>query len=216
MSFFRLIDKGKGPVRLFVGGVHGKEGLSTIHVLKKIQSSDVENGKLIIYNCNESKYISTLNKRYYHTPMGKEILRLIKLYKPEMYVEPHCYRPQSYHNLTDAHRKDIVGVPPLIELEKGVLIGSVSPFLRTKLFKREDVCLTLEMPCIHKEDGCLDLEDPCLYPDQSMEIYLRILKLIAKSNNRDQIEDKVRQKYPEQVKTAIKYAQEFFGEYPPF
>jgi hypothetical protein len=216
MSFFHLIDKGKGPVRLFVGGVHGKEGLSTIHALKQLKSSDVKNGKLIIYNCDESKYISTLNKDYYHTAMGREILKLIQYYRPEMYVEPHCYRPLSYHDLTDPHRKDKIGVPPLIELEKGVLIGSVSPFLRTNLFKREDVCLTLEIPCIHKEDGCLELEDPCIYPGQSMEIYLKVLKLIAKSNNRAEIEEKMREKYPKQVKTAIKYAQEFFGEYPPF
>lgn len=216
MSFFRLIDKGKGPVRLFVGGVHGKEGLSTIHALKRIHNSHVKSGKLIIYNCDQSKYISTLDTRYYKTKMGQEILKLIKIYQPEMYIEPHCYRPESYGKLVDMGREEKVGVPPLIELEKGVLIGSVSPFIRTSLFKREDVCLTLEMPCIHQKNGCLDLENPCIYPNQSLEIYTQILKLIARSESRDEIVEKMSEKYPEQVKTAQRYAQEFFGEYPPF
>lgn len=214
MSFFRLIDKGEGPVRLFVGGVHGKEGLTTIKSLKRINSSDIETGKLIIYNCDQSKYISTLDNRYYHTKMGKEILRLINYYNPEMYVEPHCYHPKNYTKLTDPNRKEKVGVPPLIELEKGVLIGSVSPYLRTELFKREDVCLTLEMPCLHNDYSNQDVI--CPDPEESFDIYLEILKFLAKSNNRADLEEKMVKKYPEQVKTARRFAREFFGEYPPF
>ncbi len=215
MSFFRLIDKGKGPVRLFVGGVHGKEGLTTIHALKKIQSADVKKGKLIIYNCDATKYISTLDKGYYHTPLGKYIVGLISRYKPEIYVEPHCYRYDSYNKLTDLKRQKTIGVPPLIELEKGVLIGSVSPHIRTSLFKREDVCLTLEMPCIYKENSYEDLRhSPNL--NLSLEVYTKLLKTLAGSSNRNNLEKKMIKKYPEQVATARKYARDFFGEYPPF
>ncbi len=215
MSFFRLIDKGEGPVRLFVGGVHGREGLTTIHALKKIQSSDVKKGKLIIYNCDATKYISTLDKGYYHTPLGKYIVELIHHYKPEVYVEPHCYRPDSYNRLTDLQRQKRIGVPPLIELEKRVLIGSVSPHIRTSLFKREDVCLTLEMPCIHKENNYINLE-PATHPDLSLELYTKILKTLAASSTRENLEKKMSKKYPLQVEKAREYARAFFGEYPPF
>lgn len=215
MSFFRLIDKGNGPTRLFVGGVHGKEGLSTIHALKKIQSRDVPEGKLIIYNCDTSKYISTLDKKYYQTPIGKEIIHLIRYYKPEVYVEPHCYHEESYRSLTDLQRKEKIGVPPLIELEKGVLIGSVSPFIRTSLFKREDVCLTLEMPCINNPDHSFD-QELNLKKKLAFDLYVDILKKIALAQDRKDLENKMSEKYPLQVKRARKYAREFFGEYPPF
>lgn len=216
MSFFRLIDKGKGVTRLFVGGVHGKEGKSTISALKRIQSIHVKSGKLIIYNCNQSEYISTLDSRYYHSEMGKEILRLINQYQPEMYIEAHCYHPKNYQKLTDLQRKEKVGVPPLIELEKGVLIGSVSPQIRKSLFKKEDVCLTLEMPCIDQIHECQTLEKSCLPPEESLETYINILKALAGSDDRPDLEKKISVQYPHQVKTARRYAREFFGEYPPF
>lgn len=214
MSFFKLIDKGPGLTRLFVGGVHGKEGLSTIKALKRIQSSDIKTGKLIIYNCDQSKYISTLDSNYYQSKMGKEILRLINYYKPEMYVEAHCYHHKSYEKLIDLDREEISGVPPLIELEKGILMGSVSPHIRTSSFKREDICLTLEMPCI--EDNECYQENKCPNPEESLEIYLKTLKILAESNNRSDLEKNVSKYYPQQVKTARRYAHEFFGEYPPF
>jgi hypothetical protein len=216
MSFFRLIDKGEGITRLFIGGVHGKEGLSTISALKSIQSTLVKSGKLIIYNCDQSEYMSTLDSRYYDSKMGKEILRLINHYQPEMYIEAHCYHPKNYQKLTDLRRKEKAGVPPLIELEKGVLIGSVSPHIRKSLFKREDVCLTLEMPCLHQIEECEILENSCPSPEESLEIYLNLLKALAGSNNRLDLEKKISGRYPMQVKIARRYAREFFGEYPPF
>lgn len=216
MSFFRLIDKGEGITRLFIGGVHGKEGLTTISALKMIQSTHVKSGKLIIYNCDQSKYMSTLDSRYYRSKMGKEILRLINHYQPEMYIEAHCYHPKNYHKLTDLSRKEKIGVPPLIELEKGVLIGSVSPHIRKSLFKREDICLTLEMPCMHQIQDCPTTDNSCPPHEESLQIYLNLLKALASSNNRSDLEKRISGRYPNQVNTARRYAQEFFGEYPPF
>ena len=63
--FSRKIFKGKGPTRIFIGGVHGKEGLTTINVIKKLTDNDVKYGSLILYNCPLSIYISTLNPDYY-------------------------------------------------------------------------------------------------------------------------------------------------------
>lgn len=202
MAYSKVINKGNWPTRLFIGGVHGKEGFTTIKALSQIEESDVPNGKLLIYNCEESPYISTLNERYYKSKMGKRVLALLKMYKPIVYVETHCYKPESYKKLIDRNRKELVGVPPLIELEKEVLIGSVSPFIRTTCFKREDVCITLEMPCSPSED--------------SMNIYVNVLKAVAGSSNRAELEKKLEVKYPQQTQTARRYAREFFGDYPPF
>jgi hypothetical protein len=200
--FSRTIKKGNGPTRIFIGGVHGKEGLTTLDLIKNLNDNDVNEGKLLLYNCPETPYISTLDPLYYHTPMGIKILNLIKNHKPEIYVELHCYKPESYLKLIDIERQKRIGVPPLIELEHGVLISSVAPYLRIKFFKREDVCITLEMPCRPTET--------------SINIYLEVMKAIAGSNNRVELEDKLKIKYPLQVIRAQRYAAEFFGEYPAF
>jgi hypothetical protein len=204
LGFFRLIDKGDGPVRLFVGGVHGREGLTTIRALRRLGFNDIDNGRLIIYSCNPTPYISTLNPDYYRSPQGREILRLIEKYRPSTYLEAHCYRRENYDKLTDPSRKSSEGVPPLIELEEGVLIGSVSPHIRKKLFKRDDICLTVEMPCL---DGG---------SDRSLDVYVEFLRTVASSESRKELELRLEGRYPVQVETARRYAREFFGEYPPF
>ncbi|HII83622.1 MAG TPA: DUF2119 domain-containing protein [Methanobacterium subterraneum] len=202
MAYFKIIDKGKGINRLFIGGVHGKEGLSTVKAIQAIQEDDVGEGKLTIHNCDESPYLSTLNPLYYKSELGKEVLYLINYYKPQVYVEAHCYKQESYHKLIDPLRRTEEGVPPLIELEKGVLIGSASPNIRTTLFKRDDVCITLEMPCNPSKD--------------SLDVYVKVLRILAASSNRDDLEKRMKEIYPSQLETARNYAREFFGDYPPF
>jgi hypothetical protein len=202
VAYFKIIDKGKGINRLFIGGVHGKEGLSTLNALQEIREGDVTSGKLVIHNCDESPYLSTLDPLYYQSKVGKEVLYLINYYKPALYVEAHCYKEKSYSKLISPHRRSKAGVPPLIELEKGVLIGSASPSIRTSLFRRNDVCITLEMPC-----------NP---PQDSLDVYVDVLRIIAVSSSRDELEKRMMELYPHQVETARKYAKEFFGNYPPF
>lgn len=202
MAYFKIIDKGEGINRLFIGGVHGKEGLSTLNALQKIQDSDVDEGKLVIHNCDTSPYRSTLDTQYYESKVGKEVLCLINHYNPQIYVEAHCYRKENYHKLTSPERWDEKGVPPLIDLGEGVLIGSASPNIRTTLFTRNDVCITLEMPCNPSKD--------------SLNVYLDVLRIMAGSSSRDEVEKKMRKDYPSQVERASRYAQEFFGNYPPF
>ena len=202
MGFFKIIDKGPGLKRLFIGGVHGKEGLSTIKALQRISENDVRDGKLVIYNCDKSRYISTLNPLYYQSKVGKEILYLINRYKPDMYIELHCYKPESYSTLTNADRLKRVGVPPLIELENDVLIGSVSPQIRTTVFKKQDIGITLEMPCSPSEE--------------ILKIYVNFLKVLAGAKSRSDLESKARRVYPEQVETSQIYARQIFGDYPPF
>jgi len=198
----KTIDKGTGPTRVFIGGVHGKEGLTTLNPIKLLNEDDVKDGKLFLYNFGESKYISTLTPLYYQSLMGEKILKIIKTHKPDIYVELHCYKLESYHKLVDIERKEKVGVPPLIELECKVLLSSVAPYLRTKVFKKNDICITLELPC---KPG-----------QKSVDVYVEVMKIIAGSNNRAEIEDKLRVKYPLQVIKAQRYAAEFFGGYPAF
>jgi hypothetical protein len=185
-----------------MGGVHGKEGRSTSQALRELSDADVKKGRLVIYNCDDTPYLSTLKREYYQTRIGKEILYLIDYYQPQVYIELHCYKKENYKRLTSPNRRSEQGVPPLIELEKGVLIGSVSPYIRTSLFKRNDICMTLEMPCDADKE--------------SLQVYVNVLKIIAGSDSRKELEDKMIQAYPQQVETAKKYAREFFGDYPPF
>ncbi len=72
MSYYRFIDKGKGPTKLFVGGIHGHEGETTIDFLKSISYSDFSKGKTFIYNFDYTEYISTIKKNIMK-------LRLVKL-----------------------------------------------------------------------------------------------------------------------------------------
>ena len=202
MGFFNCIEKGPGLKRLFIGGVHGKEGLTTIKAIKKLSENDVKDGKLVLYNCDQSRYISTLNPLYYQSTVGKEVLYLISQYQPDMYIELHCYKPESYPALTSIDRIKNVGVPPLIELEKCVLIGSVSPQIRTNIFKKHDICITLEMPCSPSTE--------------TLKVYTNFLKILAGAKNRFDLENKVKKIYPEQVETSQKYARIIFGKYPPF
>jgi len=197
---------------LFVGGIHGHEGETTIDFLKSLTFSDFSNGKTFIYNFDNTPYISTLKKDYYNSKIGKEIINLIKKHKPDFYTELHCYNIKNYKNLISSDRRGYQGVPPLIELENHVLISSVSPLIRTKYFQMETVCKTLEIPCLNKNNFNGRFSE-----NSEADTYLNVLKLIAKSNNRKEFENKMITLYPKQVKLAIKYSNEIFGEnYPPF
>ena len=214
MSYFRFIDKGKGPTKLFVGGIHGNEGETTIDFFKSLIFSDFSNGKTFIYNFDNTPYISTLKKEYFDSDMGKYLIKIIKKYKPDFYTELHCYNIKNYEKLTSKDRMESQGIPPLINLENHVLISSVSPLIRKKYFQMETVCKTLEIPCIKKNSG---VGENFSMDTDSANIYLNILKILAKVKNREEFQNKMVELYPKQVDLAIKYAKEIFGKYfPPF
>ncbi|MCL2156719.1 MAG: DUF2119 domain-containing protein [Methanobrevibacter sp.] len=218
MSFFKCINKGKGPRKLFIGGVHGNEGKTTINIFKSLVSNDFSNGKHIIYNFDETPYVSTLKKEFYSSEIGKEIISIVKKYKPDFYTELHCYNIQNYKKLISPKRREIQGVPPLIELENHVLISSVSPLIRKKYFQKETICKTLEFPCFNEDPFKNNLENTYNYNKKlAKETYINILKMIAKSYSRKDFENEIIAIYPKQVKLAKKYAKEIFGaDYPPF
>ena len=218
MSFFKCVNKGNGPIKLFIGGLHGNEGKTTINILKLLIANDFSNGKNIIYNFDKTHYISTLKEEYYSSDIGKEIIAIIKKHKPDFYTEVHCYNIRNYNNLTSPKRREIQGVPPLIELKNHVLIGSVSPLIRKRYFKKEAICKTLEIPCF-SENQSNSYFDGNYNPNDKLatETSLNILKLIARSKSRKEFEKEIIATYPKQVEIAKKYAKEVFGEnYPPF
>ncbi len=188
------------PCKLFVAGVHGNEEATTMPLLELL-ARDIENlsGKLILVSLSSADpYISTLDKAYYGSSNGRKLLDLVHEYRPTIYLELHSYEIKNHAKLTDPDRKSKIGVPSFTELEEKILIGSVSPLIRTTEFKREDLCFTLEIPVPHSE--------------KALQVALDILRVIALSSGRNEIIGKLRIKYPEQIREAARNFHEFFKE----
>ena len=216
MSYFRYIDNGKGPTKLFIGGVHGNEGLTSLKFLKRIGIDDLSAGQFYFYNFDRTEYISTIKKEYYESDLGKRILNLITYFEPDFYTELHCYDLKNYERLTSMERYVRTGIPPLIKLGNHVLVSSVSPLIRMTYFSADTVCKTLEFPCLEKLTG----ETVGKYgfnEDLAIRTYEDLLKLILKSPSRKYFEDEMMKKYKKQVLIAMDYAKKVFGEdFPPY
>jgi len=197
--FFKILGNGD-PCRLFIAGIHGNEEAITRPILELL-ARDIEiiNGRLILASLSGGyPYISTLNKDYYDSATGRKLLDMIHEYRPRIYLELHSYELKNHSKLTDPDRKRKIGVPSFTELEEKVLIGSVSPLIRISEFNMDDFCFTLEIPDPHSE--------------KALRVALDILELIAVSSDRDEIIDRLRVKYPEQVREAQKNFHEFFRD----
>ena len=83
-NFFKEIGVKEGPSRLFVGGLHGKEGLSTIHAIETVKNINLNEGSLVLSNFPPSPYLSTLNPLYYLSLAGGKLLDIIRKYRPEI------------------------------------------------------------------------------------------------------------------------------------
>ena len=90
MSYFKYIDNGKGPTKLFIGGLHGNEGLTSLKFLENIDEDILSDGQFYFYNFDKTKYISTIKKEYYESDLGLKILDMIKYFNPDFYTELHC------------------------------------------------------------------------------------------------------------------------------
>ena len=216
MSYFRYIDNGSGPTKLFIGGVHGNEGETSLKFLKRIDFNDLSPGQFYFYNFDKTDYISTIKKEYYESELGLKILNLINYFEPDFYTELHCYNLKNYEKLTSMERYIQTGIPPLIKLGNHVLVSSVSPLIRMTYFSTETVCKTLEFPCFEK----LTPEIAKKYDfnkDLAIKTYEELLKLILKSPSREYFENEMMKNYKEQVMLAMDYAKKVFGEdFPPY
>jgi len=216
MSYFRYVDNGEGPVKLFIGGAHGNEGVTSLRFLKRIKDEDLSPGQFYFYNFDKTPYISTIKKEYYQSELGLRILDLIEYFEPDFYTELHCYNLKNYDKLTSMERYKKTGVPPLIKLGNHVLVSSVSPLIRMTYFSTDTVCKTLEFPCVEK----LNSETARKYgfdKNLAVKTYEDLLKLILKSPSRKYFEDEMMKHYRPQVDLAVLYAQKVFGEdFPPY
>jgi hypothetical protein len=216
MSYFRYIDNGEGPTKLFVGGVHGNEGVTSLKFLKRIKDEDLSSGQFYFYNFDKTPYISTIEKEYYDSEIGQRILNLIEYFEPDFYTELHCYNLKNYDRLTSMERYERTGIPPLIKLGNHVLVSSVSPLIRMTYFSTDTVCKTLEFPCIEKLTPEIR-EKYNFNMDLAIETYEDLLKLILRAPSRKYFEDEMMKSYKDQVDLAIKYAQKVFGDdFPPY
>ena len=216
MSYFRYIDNGKGPIKLFIGGVHGNEGLTSLKFIKRIKDSDLSPGQFYFYNFDKTPYISTIKKEYYESELGLKILDLINYFEPDFYTELHCYNLKNYERLTSMERYRKTGIPPLIKLGNHVLVSSVSPLIRMTYFSTDTVCKTLEFPCFEKLNPEI-VEKYDFNQDLAIETYEGLLKLILSSPSRQHFESEMMIKHKEQVMLAMKYAEKVFGkDFPPY
>ncbi len=216
MSYFRYIDNGEGPTKLFIGGVHGNEGLTSLRFLKRISEEDLSPGQFYFYNFDRTEYISTIKKEYYDSEVGQKILGLIEYFQPDFYTELHCYNLENYEKLTSMERYRKTGIPPLIKLGNHVLVSSVSPLIRMTYFSTETVCKTLEFPCFEKLTPNI-IEKYDFDKQLAIETYEKLFKLILKSPSRKYFEIEMMKSYSEQVELAMRYAKKVFGEdFPPY
>ena len=216
MSYFRYIDNGEGPTKLFIGGVHGNEGVTSLKFIKRIGEEDLSPGQFYFYNFDRTDYVSTIKKEFYESGIGLKILGLIEYLQPDFYTELHCYDLKNYEKLTSMERYKMTGIPPLIKLGDYVLVSSVSPLIRMTYFSTETVCKTLEFPCFEKLTP--DIIEKYDFDKQSaVETYERLLKLILKSPSRNYFEIEMMKSYSDQVHLAMRYAEKVFGkDFPPY
>ncbi len=216
MSYFRYIDNGEGPTKLFVGGVHGNEGVTSLRFIERISEEDLSPGQFYFYNFDKTPYISTIEKEYYESEIGQKILNLIEYFEPDFYTELHCYNLKNYERLTSMDRYKKTGIPPLIKLGNHVLVSSVSPLIRMTYFSTDTVCKTLEFPCFEKLTPEL-IEEHDFNRDLAIETYENLLRLILKSPSRKYFECEMLKDYAPQVELAMRYAEMVFGkEFPPY
>lgn len=172
-----------------VGGLHGREGRVVKPILKRfILSGKPRSGILIVVPslCDNSKYVSTINEKYLKTKEGERLLSLLERYRPDVYVEVHCYAKKAYKSLTSPTRMVRKGVPELVELEEGLLIGSSPPHLLSRnLFK---LGLTVEIPCGNRDN---------------YEVLLTLLKVLRDQETIEELLNKLATLYPERFHRAI-------------
>lgn len=216
MSYFRYIDNGDGPIKLFIGGVHGNEGATSLRFIKKIRDDDLSPGLFYFYNFDRTPYISTIRKEYYESELGLKILDLIEYFEPDFYTELHCYDLRNYDKLTSMERYKKTGIPPLIKLGNHVLVSSVSPLIRMSYFSTNTVCKTLEFPCFEKLTPEI-IEQYGFNKELAIKTYEKLLKLILISPSRNHFESQMLIDYAPQADLAMKYAEKVFGkDFPPY
>jgi hypothetical protein len=193
-SMMRIYGYGK-PIRLFVAGLHGEEWKDTTEILRSIKPPKIGTLALIPL-VNSGKYISTLEANYY-PETGKKIIDAIEKLKPEIYVELHSYARENIEKLAGMDRLERIGVPPYSVLKEGVLLGSVSPWIRKKYFPKEALCLSFEI-----QKGNI----------RSRKFTALMLDILKETQSKDEFIEYMKKEFPLQAKKAIYDYRRFYGE----
>lgn len=184
------------PVRLFAGGLHGDEWETTTSLLEGL-TGPLTGTLFVMSKVSENEYLSTLDRDYY-TQYAPQLLEAIKERLPDIYLELHSYSKDNFSILTGDGRFERQGVPAYIEIEAGVLIGSVSPHIRRDYFSPYDLCVSFEMP-----------KRPSV---QTLEVIGRLLDLVKECRDRDAFVRYMKARYPEQTSVAIRNYLSFYGD----
>lgn len=218
MSYFRYIDNGEGPTKLFIGGIHGHEGQTSIQLLKRLKKEDFAPGQIYIYNLNDSPYVSTLKEEFFESPRGLEIINLINKHKPDFYCELHSYNIDNFSYLVGDGRYKSTGVPPLIDCGDYILVSSVSPLIRMKYFEKDTICKTLEIPTLHNMEKLeYAYKNYGFIKNKSINRYMNLLYLVTSAKDYLEYQRNITKYYPKQVDLAIKYVVELYNKsFSPF
>jgi hypothetical protein len=190
----KIYGKGK-PIRLFVAGLHGEEWKDTTEILRAIKAP--ETGTLaLIPLVSSGKYVSTLKEEYYPVT-GKKIVKAIEELKPGIYVELHSYSRENLEKLAGKDRFERIGVPAYSILKEGVLLGSVSPWIRKKYFPKEALCLSFEI-----QKGNI----------MSRRFTSLMLDVLKETQTRDEFIEYLNEVFPVQAKKIIEDYRRFYGD----
>jgi hypothetical protein len=201
VRLYRATAAGAGPPKLFVGGLHGDEGRYTAPILERLAQEDVPSGEVIIVPqlTEQSTYIGVLNREYYQSEAGLRLLQLIQRYQPQFYFELHAYGQHSYARLTDPERVQKIGVPHFIDLDEGILIGSIAPMLRLQ-FSARDFCMTIEVPNWKSEHERIRAK------------VLAVLRIGLTHTDREAVMQEFRMRYPAEVQEAEALFQQYYRD----
>ncbi|MEM2740365.1 MAG: DUF2119 family protein [Candidatus Bathyarchaeia archaeon] len=140
--------KGCGlPVKLVVGGLHGREWIVSKLLEPKIRSANWSFVGCFIFVPRVSfdpRYKTTLSLSFYRSEAGLNLIWLLRKLKPSIYVEIHGYAKNNLRRLVDPLRLQRRGVPSFYKLRSGLLVGSVSPV--TLSLVDIEAPLALELP----------------------------------------------------------------------
>ncbi|MCD4846441.1 MAG: DUF2119 domain-containing protein [Methanosarcinales archaeon] len=183
------------PVRLLVAGLHGDEWRSTSKRLKGLTTPTLGT-LLVMLKVSDREYMSTLDKDYYikYAPL---LLDAIRTYRPQIYLELHSYSSRNFAVLTDKGRLEQEGIPAYIEIESGILMGSVSPHIRVDYFSPYDLCISFEMPKHPSEE--------------SLRVIDRLVGVVKECESRSDFVEYMKKHYPRQTSAAIKNYLRFYG-----
>ena len=87
-------------------------------------------------------------------------------------------------------------MPAYSVLKEGVLLGSVSPWIRKKYFPKEALCLSFEL---QKENI------------ESRKFTARMLEVLKETQSRDEFIEYLKKEFPVQAKKAIEDYRQFYG-----